>query len=133
MKESWLDANVILRFLLDDHPEHSKRAFELIKSAGEEERILKVPPFILCEVVYVLEGLGFTAAEICERLVKFSRISGILFEPESILLEALFEYRETEADFPDVLLMAHGREADQTVWSFNTTDFENLTGPWKEP
>jgi len=133
MKENWLDANVILRFLLNDHQSHSKRALELIETAGAQEMLLKVPSFILCEVIYVLEGLEFSRESISRKLIDFSRLPAIKYVPEEILIEALLEYPEKNCDFPDILLMSLARNKKETAWSFNKNDFRHLGGPWQQP
>ncbi|NLX25849.1 MAG: type II toxin-antitoxin system VapC family toxin [Lentisphaerae bacterium] len=47
-----VDANVILRYLLGDHPEHSEQAAEIIDRFS-----VFVSGEVLCEVVYVLSGV----------------------------------------------------------------------------
>jgi len=36
----WLDTNVILRYLLNDHEDHSKRALTLFRRAAHEGQLL---------------------------------------------------------------------------------------------
>ena len=45
----YIDANVILRYVLDDHAELSPKAKRLI-----DENIVETPVEVLCEVVFVL-------------------------------------------------------------------------------
>ena len=61
-----IDANVILRYLLGDHPEYSKKAKEVI-----EEGAYTLPE-VIAEVVYVLNGVyKVTRSEIRDTLVDF--------------------------------------------------------------
>ena len=46
-----IDANVVLRYVLNDHPELSSKAREII-----DRNIVEIPIEVLCEVVYVLAG-----------------------------------------------------------------------------
>ena len=46
-----IDANVLLRYVLNDHPALSSKAKEII-----DKCIVDVPTEVLCEVVYVLAG-----------------------------------------------------------------------------
>jgi predicted nucleic-acid-binding protein len=46
-----VDANIVLRYVLDDHADLSPRAKEII-----DNNTVEVPVEILCEVVYVLNG-----------------------------------------------------------------------------
>ena len=45
-----IDANVFLRYVLDDHAEMSPKAREII-----DRHIVEIPVEVLCEVVYVLK------------------------------------------------------------------------------
>ncbi len=47
---SLIDANVVLRYLLDDHAELSVRAAEIL-----EQHTVTLPIEVACEVVYVLQ------------------------------------------------------------------------------
>lgn len=47
---SLVDANVVLRYLLDDHEELSARAAEIL-----ENHSVTLPMEVGCEVVYVLQ------------------------------------------------------------------------------
>lgn len=133
MTEGWLDSNVILRYLLNDHQEHSPRARNLIKDAQGGKNKLKVALHIVAEVVYVLEGTGYGHAEICSALLRFSRIVGIAFEDETAVVEALMDYRDNNVDFADALLMALARARSEKVWTFNRKHFKHLQGDWQEP
>jgi predicted nucleic acid-binding protein len=46
-----IDANILLRYLLDDHAEFSFKAREII-----DKHTVEVPIEVLCEVIYVLTG-----------------------------------------------------------------------------
>jgi predicted nucleic acid-binding protein len=55
LEQIWLlDTNVIVRHLLQDHPEHSARATTLIRSIESNERTVRISDAIVCELVYVL-------------------------------------------------------------------------------
>jgi predicted nucleic acid-binding protein len=45
-----VDANIILRYLLDDHEELSPKAEEIL-----EQKTVTLPIEVACEVVYVLQ------------------------------------------------------------------------------
>ncbi len=115
----WLDSNVILRFLLDDHPDHSSRARSLVAAAETGELALKVAPHIACEVVYILESQGYRAIEISSALHNFSLIGGIEFADRDVVFEALIDYRDSKVDFADALTAAFARKSGEKVWTFN--------------
>lgn len=47
---SIVDANIVLRYLLDDHAELSPKAAEIL-----EQQLMTLPVEVGCEVVYVLQ------------------------------------------------------------------------------
>jgi len=63
----YIDANIILRYLLDDHAELSPRAKRLI-----DENIVETPIEALCEVVFVLlRTYGIARKDIAGTLLDF--------------------------------------------------------------
>ena len=49
-----LDANVFIRHLLQDEPDHSARATALFEAIERNERMVRVVDAVICEVVFVL-------------------------------------------------------------------------------
>ena len=49
-----VNANVFLRFLRNDHPEHSPAAKQLIEAAADCEVILRVPEIVVAGIFYTL-------------------------------------------------------------------------------
>lgn len=129
----WLDSNVILRYLLNDHADHSARARALIEAAEAGAHRLKVALHILCEVVYILESERYAREEIYGAIRDFMGIRGIEVEEEDIALEALTDYRDKGVDFSDALLAAIARRSQETVWTFNRKHFVRMAGLWQMP
>ena len=50
---SIVDANVVLRYLLDDHPDLSAKAADIL-----EQNTVTLPIEVACEVVYVLQKVS---------------------------------------------------------------------------
>jgi len=102
-----LDANYILRYLLEDHPQMHEMAREVI----EQEACL-VPGEVIAEVVYVLEGYYETPrAQIAEALAVLMEQAGLMMhEPVEIMLEALTIYEQTRLDWVDCYLCALSRK-----------------------
>jgi len=48
------DANVFLRFLRNDHPQHSPAAKKLIEEAAASRVILQVPEIVVADIFYTL-------------------------------------------------------------------------------
>ena len=107
-----IDANVILRYLLNDHEEMSQKA----KQAVIEGACTTVE--VIAEVVYVLAGVYKAERdEVQEWLTCF--LSEIALEKKQAILYALKVYRETNLDFVDCVLIGYNRIEGQRVFSFD--------------
>lgn len=102
-----LDANVILRFLTQDHPQFSKAATALFEQAAAKEIVLEIDPLILAEVIYSLEGYyQKTREDIANALLRLVSSPGIDAERRPVIMDALFRYRNCNVDFADAWLAA---------------------------
>ncbi len=107
-----IDANVILRYLLGDHPQFSDEARKTIAAGAY------TLPEVLAEVVYVLKGLyKIERAEIGDTLIEF--MEEVAVDNREIMTEALHIYSEMSLDFVDCILIAHHRIAGAEVVSFD--------------
>ena len=109
-----LDANAILRFLLDDiHEQH-----EIIMDAIENKECIAVLPSVQ-EAVFVLEGYyGVPREEICQAFLGFKDI--IKVEDEDVYVKAFDCYMEKpKLDFVDCILYAYHTERGLTILSFD--------------
>jgi predicted nucleic-acid-binding protein len=107
-----IDANIILRYLLDDHEELSAKAVEII----DYENVFASTE-VICEVVYVLCGVYKVARkEVCIRLAEFIRLEHISVSDTDVMLRALAVFAEKNIDFVDSILFAyHAERGDQVV------------------
>ncbi|MBN6742596.1 PIN domain-containing protein [Acidithiobacillus sp. MC6.1] len=112
---SLVDANVVLRYLLDDHPELSAQAAEIL-----EQHAVTLPIEVACEVVYVLQKVY----EIDRGAIK-AQLSGLLLEglvhmdkPDRFL-SALKLYSSSKLDFVDTLLWASHVVDQEEVFTFD--------------
>jgi predicted nucleic acid-binding protein len=129
----WLDTNVVLRYLLDDCPEHSPRARTLVEKAEKGEITLYVPTYIICETVYVLESQAYTRLQIAEALSRFLSIPGISVDNLPLMQLCLRQYGNSSVDFCDLLLYAQCADNGDTVFTFNKRHFQRLGTNWEEP
>jgi len=80
-----IDANVILRYLLGDHPEYSPRAAEIIETSA-----VFAACEVLCEVVYVLGGVySVDRNTIKEKLIEFISLDTVVVDDVRVLTVAL--------------------------------------------
>jgi predicted nucleic-acid-binding protein len=102
-----VDANVILRYLLADHPVLSPRAKELFDGVRAGERGAYIPQCVLVECVYVMQRIYQVGrAEIAEKLSALLGFRGITGEQIPLLREALGLYAQTTVSFVDALIAA---------------------------
>jgi predicted nucleic-acid-binding protein len=112
---SIVDANIILRYLLDDHAELSPRATEILE---QETPILPIE--VACEVVYVLQKVySVDRKEIQENLCGLLDIPLVSMDKPTVLRQALEYYSRTKLDFVDTLLWAYHTVESQTIFTFD--------------
>lgn len=107
-----IDANIILRYLLADHPQMSEDARIVI-----EEGTYTLPE-IIAEVVYVLKGVyKIERVQISSTLKDFLDEVGI--ENQEVMCEALGIYAEKPLDFVDCILVARHRILGEEIVTFD--------------
>ncbi|MBB5296219.1 PIN domain-containing protein [Deinococcus metallilatus] len=116
-----IDANVILRFVLEDHPDLTARASALFDRAAGGEVQLIIPPAILAECFYALKSFyKLPRAEIAGGLLKVLALPGVGALEEQAVTEALRLLKEQSVDFADAYLAALGRTLALPVASFDS-------------
>ena len=102
-----LDSNVILRFLVQDHPVHAKAATRLFRRAEDGEVELLLTPWIVAEVACALAGLYKVGrSEVAKLLKAIISAVGVVAIDHVILLNACRRYGAKNVDFADALLAA---------------------------
>lgn len=136
MKTAYLDANIILRFLLDDHPQMSEAARHLFHSAARQEIRLLVEPVTVEECCFVLTG-KYYASRFASKQVIADILTRLLFLPgveadTVILMETLESFAKHNVDFADAYLATLARHQSVMVASFDR-DFLRLDAPTLVP
>ena len=107
-----LDANVILRYLLNDDPVLSSMAREAVMEGCE------TTPEVIAEVVYVLNGYyGVERKAIAQTLTAF--LDEIELHEKNSLLYALTLFAEKSLDFVDCLLAGYHHVAGKEIKTFD--------------
>lgn len=107
-----IDANVILRYLLRDHHEHSEAARAIIEAGAF------TLPEIIAEVVYVLKGVyQVERNEIGTTLQEF--LYEVHMDDREVMHQALAIYSRTSLDFVDCILISRHYLLDEEVVSFD--------------
>jgi predicted nucleic-acid-binding protein len=113
-----IDANVILRYLLQDHQELYKKAEEIFNRILLGELKAFIPTFIVAEVVYVLQKVyKVDRPTISQVLTELLKPKGVKTENKKILFEALRIYAQRNLDFADCLLCAYSKNYE--IFSFD--------------
>jgi predicted nucleic acid-binding protein len=111
-----LDANHILRWFLDDVPDHALTVERLLQDAGPESII--IDRVTVAEVTDVLRSQGYDHGQVHTVLTELSRWPAIApwTEVES---RALDVYRDTALDYEDCLLIARALDEHAEVATFD--------------
>ncbi len=110
-----LDANAVLRFLMDDiHDQHLK-----VKEAIENSNCFLILP-VVQEAVYVLEGYYSVPRDLIRKsFISFMDAVGI--EDEDVYLKAFDYYTESpKLDFVDCILCSYHSERNLDVLTFDS-------------
>ncbi|WP_420640933.1 PIN domain-containing protein [Candidatus Leptofilum sp.] len=121
MSRAYVDANVILRFLLDDPPEMAAAAAQLFETAADTDLSLIVDDATVAELVWVLKSfykqdIGTIAAVLRDFFLQ----DGVELTDKSTILYALTLYETKNVDFIDALLAARMQKVGiEHVYSFD--------------
>ncbi len=112
---SLVDANVVLRYLLDDHEELSAKAAEIL-----ETHSVTLPVEVGCEVVFVLQKVyAVERKEIQWQLAGLLKEGLVSMEKPDVFLKALECYGSSALDFVDALLWSYQLLEGQKVFTFD--------------
>jgi len=111
----YVDANIILRYILNDHSKLSPKAKKIIG-----ENVIETPIVVLCEVVYVLARIyKINRKDIADTLLDFySSTNCSLFHREAII-KAIEFYGEKNLDFVDCILAAYFETENIFIHTFD--------------
>ena len=120
MKRLLLDANVMIRFLRADHPDHFERAKALFEQAESGDVRLVLLDAVFAEVVYVLTSVyEAKRADVADTLRPFLFHGGIECPGRKVLDDALGRFAIRNVDFLDAYLAAQALYLDIPVSTFD--------------
>ena len=104
-----IDSNVIIRFLVGDHPEHLVIATEIFSRIEQEEYEVEILESVLMEVLFVLTKFyKLPKRDVIEDLKKIIALRGVTGD-KVLLIETLNIVETKNIDFIDVLICAKSR------------------------
>lgn len=125
----FIDTNIILRFILDDHPLYSIKAQEIFAKIDKKEVNIYISWLVIFEAVFVLQNTHhLKKKEITDRLAPIIRLENIYLEQKGLLNEVFKTYVEKNISFADAYhaaLMA--KKKVKKIYSFDK-DFDKIPG-----
>jgi predicted nucleic-acid-binding protein len=127
---SWVDANVVLRFLTGEPADLAEKAGRLMSQAERGEIVIFLPALVIAEVLWVLKSFyRYSLAEIADVMVPLMSADGIEVEDRDLLIQAIELTRDKNVDFVDAVLALQADRRGEPVRSFDG-DFKRLPGRW---
>ncbi|MBF0135795.1 MAG: PIN domain-containing protein [Magnetococcus sp. DMHC-1] len=115
-----VDTNVILRYLLNDHPDWSIRAGVFWAKVSQGQQYAYLLEGVLVECVYVLlKVYHVPRTELANRLLNFLEMPGLKASSLPVLRDSLKLFRDHNVDVVDALLIATAQTNSWTVESFD--------------
>jgi predicted nucleic-acid-binding protein len=110
-----VDANVVLRYLLDDNIDMSPKAKAIIDNFAVE-----VPVEVLCEVVFILHGYyDIDRQNIRKELTEFFNKTQCVLAHREAILKGLEYYGKTSLDFVDCILAGYTEIENDEITTFD--------------
>lgn len=120
MKHYIGDANIVLRYILNDIPEQADEVEKYFLKAARGEIIVTIPVIVFVELVYVLYKqylLGRT--DIQTRLTMVAQMPHLDVDNRHIILEALSTWAKTTVSFIDCLLLSAANDTGKELLTFD--------------
>ena len=97
-----VDANIIIRFLLNDHPKLSQLATSLFSKAQKKLIKIYLDEVILAEVIWTLSSFyKIKKADLIDNIEKFISQDWIVNTKKKSMLKALYLYKSSNLDYID--------------------------------
>ena len=114
---TFVDTNILLRWLLKDHAALSAKAEKLINEAAPGS--LLITDIIAAEIVYVLRATDRDRQQTAEALLLIARTPPLKYENDEILFDALRHYAKYNLDFADCYLLARASRSRAALHTFD--------------
>jgi predicted nucleic-acid-binding protein len=106
-----IDTNVVIRLVILDDAEQTRRARKLVSQALSRDEPVLVSLLVLLESEWVLRSrYGFNREALLSIFRALLEARELSFEDEPALEEALFRWKDSACGFSDCLITAHNRQ-----------------------
>jgi predicted nucleic acid-binding protein len=114
---TFVDTNILLRWLLGDHKSLSPKAEKIVAAAAPASFL--ITDIIVAEVVYVLRGTGRDRQQTSEALLLLGRTTAFRYENEELMMDVIRLLTEIKLDFADCYLLARTRRESIDLVTFD--------------
>lgn len=120
MKRFLIDANALLRFLLNDIPSQKKAFEKLLQEAKRKEVALFVPQIVIFEIDFILEKYyQFSKEEIINKLKSIISTSYIQVQDKEYFKRAIELYAQKNISFADCFLLSKAKIENAELFTFD--------------
>jgi predicted nucleic acid-binding protein len=134
MERFWIDANIVVRLLTNDPTDQASRAQQWMDRVDRKEIGLVLDRTVVAEIIWTMKSFyEYSMAEISEVLIPLLSSESIDVEDRDLLAAAIELSRDKNVDFLDAYLALRAAEHDETVCTFDKTDFKKLPSKWVTP
>ena len=124
-----IDTNVVIRLIISDDAEQTRRARKLVERALSLEEPVLVSLLVLLESEWVLRSrYGFNREALLGIFRALLEARELSFEDEPALEEALFHWKDSTCGFSDCLIAAHNRQMGCRATATFDTNAARLPG-----
>lgn len=110
-----VDANIILRFIIDDNKELADKAAEII-----ENRNIYILEEVVAEVIYVMEKVyKMERKQIADIISEFIDFDNIFIDNKEIISTALDIFGKKAFDFVDCVLFGYSKCRNAKIHTFD--------------
>jgi len=129
VKARAIDANIILRFLLADHPKQSLRCRTLMARVEDNQEEIYLPEVALCDVVWTLKSFYKWPTDKIRRFVlTLLSLNGVRMRRKGLVQNAILLFADHNIDFSDALIAAEVLERETTEIYTYDRDFRRIAG-----
>lgn len=129
MTRSFVDTDILIRYLTGDDAKKQAAAAALFDQVSSGELLLMAPDTVISDAVFVLSSpklYNLPRTQVRDLLTALLRNPNFKVQNRSLLLHALFLYADCNLDFGDVILIVSMRRAKCTILYSFDHDFDQF-------
>ncbi len=120
MKTILVDANIIIRFLLNDHPTLSFQAKDIILKAQQGSLKLYLDEVVIAEIIWTLSSFyRIKRFEISDKLEEIVSQNWVINPKKDLIIQTLALFRSSNLDYIDCWLFVVGKSLDIELATFD--------------